>query len=173
MSALRISGLVEDSIVDGPGLRLAIFTQGCYHHCPGCHNEQTHDPSGGYEISIDEIQSIFLKSPLYQGVTFSGGEPLLQPESLTVIANFIHQQNKNVWMYSGYTWEEIFSMKKIRPEIASLIDAVDILVDGLFLLEQCDRTLLFRGSKNQRIIDVQASLQQDDPNIPVISPIGQ
>lgn len=173
MSALRISGLVEDSIVDGPGLRLAIFTQGCYHHCPGCHNEQTHDPSGGYEISIDEIQSIFLKSPLYQGVTFSGGEPLLQPKSLTVIANFIHQQNKNVWMYSGYTWEEIFSMKKIRPEIASLIDAVDILVDGLFLLEQCDRTLLFRGSKNQRIIDVQASLQQDDPNIPVISPIGQ
>lgn len=173
MSMLRISGLVEDSIVDGPGLRLAIFTQGCHHHCPDCHNEQTHDPNGGYDISIEEIQSVFLKSPLYQGVTFSGGEPLLQPKPLIRIADFVHQQNKNVWMYTGYTWEEIISMKQTRPEIAALINATDILVDGLFLIEECDRTLLFRGSKNQRIIDVPATLNQQDQNSPILSSIGQ
>ncbi len=173
MSTLQISGIEEDSIVDGPGLRLAIFTQGCYHHCPGCHNEQTHDPKGGYSISLEEIQEMFLKSPLYQGVTFSGGEPILQPEPLLEIARFVHQQNKNVWMYTGYTWEELQELQKRLPAIGELLSETDVLVDGLFLLEELDRTLLFRGSKNQRIIDVPASLLQKHIQEPVLSPIGQ
>jgi anaerobic ribonucleoside-triphosphate reductase activating protein len=162
MRALRVSGIVDDSIVDGPGLRLTIFTQGCPHHCEGCHNPQTHAPDAGSIRKVSDICAMIDENPLCTGVTFSGGEPLLQPEPLTIIAQYAHEKGKNTWLFSGYTWEEILALMKQSPAIAAFMQHIDGLVDGRFELATRDLTLLFRGSANQRIIDVPASLAHID-----------
>lgn len=162
MSDIRVSGIVNDSIVDGPGLRLAIFTQGCLHHCEGCHNPQTHDLTGGSWRNVSDICAMMDQNPLCAGITFSGGEPLLQPKPLFLLAQYAHEKGKNVWLFSGYTWEEIVQQIHENPDIASLMEQIDVLVDGRFELSKRDLTLWFRGSSNQRIIDVPASLVQVD-----------
>lgn len=159
---IRISGIVEDSIVDGPGLRLAIFTQGCPHQCPGCHNPQTHSFDGGSLRSVDEIKHMIMANPLCSGVSFSGGEPLAQPEPLAELAEFAQENKKNVWLYSGYTWEEILEMSEKHPAVERLIKSVDVLVDGRFVEAERNLNLIFRGSNNQRIINVPASFE--NPN---------
>lgn len=156
MSTLRVSGIVQDSIVDGPGLRLTVFTQGCPHHCPDCHNESTHDFAGGTIRTIEEIQTILSEDLLSRGITFSGGEPLVQAAPLAELAAFAHSIHKDVWVYTGYTWEEILADKD--PSVLSLLQHTDVLIDGRFDVKQRDLTLLFRGSHNQRIIDVPKSL---------------
>ena len=150
--ALRIAGTVDDSIVDGPGLRFTVFTQGCPHRCPGCHNPQTHDFSGGRLETVAQLFRQFSQNPLLRGITFSGGEPFCQPKPLAALARMVHEAGKDVFCYTGYTYEELASSQD--PAVQELLAQVDVLVDGPFLQEQRDLTLLFRGSANQRLIQV-------------------
>ena len=148
---LKVSGIVKESIVDGEGIRFTIFTQGCPHNCKGCHNPLTHDLNGGKIMTVEEIFSQIKENPLLDGVTFSGGEPFLQPEPLLWLAKKVHQIGLNVWSYSGYTLEQLMSMGE---EIKNLLYELDFLVDGKFIMEERDLSLPFRGSRNQRIINL-------------------
>ena len=152
---IRISGLVNDSIVDGPGFRFAVFTQGCPHMCPGCHNPQTHDFGGGRDMDTAEIAEKFLANPLLDGITLTGGEPFRQPEACRILAEAAREAGLNVWAYSGYTYEEI----QRNPAMRALLSKVDVLVDGRFVLAERSLSLRFRGSRNQRLIDVPKSLE--------------
>lgn len=152
---IRIAGLVNDSIVDGPGFRYAIFTQGCPHNCPGCHNPETHSFTGGKCVDTREIIENFRKNPLLDGITLTGGDPFCQPAPCAELARAAHESNLTVWAYSGYLFEEILA----DPAMRALLEEVDVLVDGPFLLAQRTLSLRFRGSKNQRLIDVRRSLE--------------
>jgi len=154
---IRIAGLVNDSIVDGPGFRFTVFTQGCTHHCPGCHNPQTHDFSGGKDAETGEIIEKIRKNPLLDGITLSGGEPFCQSAACAEIARAAKKLGLNVWSYSGYTFEELVSGKE---EWLELLREIDVLVDGRFELEKRTLECRFRGSWNQRLINVPASLKQ-------------
>ena len=160
-SVLRLAGVAEDSIVDGPGLRLAFFVQGCPHNCPGCHNPETHDSSGGYDFSVEDIIQKLQKNPLLDGITLSGGEPLCQPVPLVQLALSAQKMGKNVWLYTGFTWEQVLQMREKDDAVRALLDQVDVLVDGPFIQSQRSLELHFRGSSNQHLIDVQKSLEAD------------
>lgn len=151
---IRIADIVQDSIVDGRGIRMTIFTQGCPHHCRGCHNPHTHDPLGGREVSVDDLIDQMKSNPLLDGVTFSGGEPFEQIEAVKQLAHEAHRLRLDVWCYTGWTWEEIMQ----DPQKRGLLAYIDVLVDGRFDLEQRSLELKWRGSKNQRVIDVGESL---------------
>ncbi len=153
----RIAGVVNDSIVDGPGIRLTVFTQGCPHRCPGCHNPQTHDFAGGSEGDTAEIIAKMKKNPLLDGLTLSGGEPFAQPEACAELARAAHGLGLNVWSYSGYTFEEL--RKQGTEAQKALLRELDVLVDGRFVLEKRSLDCRFRGSTNQRLIDVPKSLK--------------
>ena len=157
---IRLAGLVEDSIVDGPGLRLTVFTQGCPHHCPGCHNPQTHDPAGGHDKRIEEIVCKLDDNPLLSGVTLSGGEPFCQPLPCAHVAREAHARGLNVWTYTGYTFEVLLEMSETRPEIRALLAETDVLVDGPFVMALKSLDCPWRGSKNQRLLDAKASLRE-------------
>ena len=152
---VKIAGLTNDSIVDGPGLRLTVFAQGCPHNCNGCHNPHTHDPEGGYFIDIDEIIAKAEKNPLLSGITLSGGEPFMQVEAMSELALEACEMGLDVIVYTGYTWEELMADEKFMP----LVCAVDYIVDGRFELELRTLDMPFVGSSNQRVIDVQESLE--------------
>ena len=152
--SLRIAGRISESIVDGPGLRYVLFTQGCPHHCAGCHNPETHDFSAGKEVTLQWILDDIRKNPITRGVTFSGGEPFCQPEALTVLARELKSRGYNVMAFSGFTFDQIYN----DPARRALLEELEILVDGPFIEAQRTLTLRFRGSRNQRIIDVPASL---------------
>lgn len=155
--ALRISGIIPESIVDGPGFRYVIFTQGCPHHCPGCHNPQTHDFEGGSVITFadgEKILSEIRENTLLAGVTFSGGEPFCQPGPLAELAKEIHAMGRNVFVYTGYTYEKLCQMAKTNQQIAELLSETDTLVDGPYIEALRDLELRFRGSSNQRILDL-------------------
>ena len=155
---IRIAGFVNDSIVDGPGLRFAVFTQGCLHACPGCHNPETHDLNGGHEEDTQHLISQMRKNPLLSGLTLSGGDPLLQPVPCLELARAAHASRLNVWMYTGYLFEQI--LKKQDADELALLREVDVLVDGPFILAERSLELDWCGSKNQRLIDVAASLKE-------------
>ena len=157
---MRIAGTVQDSIVDGPGFRFTLFTQGCPHGCEGCHNPQTHDFNGGKEVSVDEIIAELLDNPLTDGITFSGGEPFCQAADCAVIAKTARDNKLNVWAYSGYTFEELFELSKKDAGIAELLSLTDVLVDGEFVLAEKTYDAAWRGSKNQRLINVPESLKE-------------
>ncbi len=151
---LRVAGLVEDSIVDGPGLRLSVFTQGCPHHCPGCHNPQTHDPAGGRDCALEEIVRRLDDNPLLSGITISGGEPFLQGEACAALAREAHARGLNVWTYTGYTYEQLLVMSESDAGVAALLAETDTLVDGPFILAEKSLDCPWRGSRNQRLIDL-------------------
>lgn len=156
--ALRLAGIVKESIVDGPGIRFAVFCQGCPHDCPQCHNPATHDFAGGTEVSVTRIIEAIKANPLIQGVTFSGGEPFCQAEAFLSLAEEICMlDNLDIVIFSGYTYEELREMGDKQPAIRELLSRCDLLVDGRFVQEQKDLSLKFRGSRNQRIIDIKAS----------------
>lgn len=157
---MRIAGTVQDSIVDGPGFRFTVFTQGCSHHCPGCHNPQTHDPSGGTEHTVEELLERMRSNPLTDGLTLSGGEPFEQPEECLLLARGAHESGLNVWSYTGYLFE--FLRDQGTEAQKALLRELDVLVDGPFLLEQRTLSLPWRGSRNQRVIDVPKSLENGD-----------
>lgn len=153
---MRIASYIQDSIVDGPGLRFTLFTQGCPHRCEGCHNPQTHDFAGGREMQPAEIAELILKNPLTDGVTFSGGEPFAQAADCAEIARAVRRQGLNVWAYSGWTFEQLLEQGGDKLELLRLCD---VLVDGPFILAQRSLSLKWRGSTNQRVIDVARSLE--------------
>ena len=153
---IRIYGTVDDSIVDGYGCRYAIFTQGCPHRCPGCHNPESHDFAGGRVVDTQVIIDQFSQNPLLDGVTLSGGDPLCQPEACLLLAQAAHQKRLTVWAYTGYTWEAL--VKENDPARMALLREVDVLVDGPFILAERSLALQFCGSRNQRLIDVKKSL---------------
>lgn len=155
---MRIAGMVQDSIVDGPGLRFAVFTQGCPHLCPGCHNPGTHSFTGGTELSVDEVCDQMLKNPLTDGLTLSGGEPFSQAGDCARLAAAAKKAGLNVWIYTGWTFEELLDGPE--PGFNDLLQNTDVLVDGRFEISQRTLSLPWRGSLNQRIIDVRASLEQ-------------
>lgn len=158
---LRIAGVACDSVVDGPGLRSVIFAQGCSHNCKGCHNPETHDFSGGREVEALEAIRMMKLNALTRGVTFSGGDPFFQAEAFSRLAEIIRGMGKDIVTYTGYTWEELIGRR--RPDELRLLSLTDILVDGPFILSLRDPTLPFRGSANQRIIDVRESLRAKYP----------
>ena len=158
---MRIAGIVEDSIVDGPGLRVSVFTQGCPHSCEGCHNKEAQDFEGGTEMSVEEILAIIKKNELTDGVTFTGGEPFCQPGGCAKIAKTAREAGLNVWVYSGYTFEELLALSKESPDILELLSLSDVLVDGRFVLFEKSFGVKWRGSKNQRLIDVPRSLAEN------------
>lgn len=158
---LRIAGTVGDSIVDGPGFRFSVFTQGCPHGCPGCHNPQTHDFSGGKVVSTDEILEKVFSDPLLDGVTFSGGEPFCQAKALAEMGRAVREKGLNVIVYTGYLWEYLLEHSDENNGYRELIDAADYIVDGRFEQDKKSLALHFRGSSNQRVIDVKESLKQD------------
>ncbi|XTR37957.1 anaerobic ribonucleoside-triphosphate reductase activating protein [Paraclostridium tenue] len=154
------SPITFDSIVDGPGLRAVIWTQGCNHNCKGCQNPQTHDLCGGYEADTDDIAKNIQKLKLHRGVTLSGGEPFMQSEALIEVAKVCKANNLDVWAYTGYTFEELVDKK--NPSYfnnLNLLRNIDVLVDGRFIESKRDISLKFRGSSNQRIIDVKKTLE--------------
>lgn len=153
-NTIRIAGVVRESIVDGPGLRLTVFCQGCPHGCPECHNPDTHDFSGGYDCEISKIVEAVKANPLLDGVTFSGGEPFCQAGAFYRLAEALKEARPdlNLMAYSGYTYEELREMKD--RDVDALLSVINLLVDGPFVASQKDLTLLFRGSANQRVIDM-------------------
>ena len=144
---IRIAGIVNDSIVDGEGVRLTVFVQGCNHRCRGCHNQETWDYNGGHNIDISEIIKTYKENPLLQGVTFSGGEPFDKVNSLSLLADEIHKLGGDVWCYTGYTIEQL----KKDTSKSKLLKKIDVLIDGPFIESQKDLSLNFRGSRNQHI----------------------
>ena len=152
---MRIANHISDSIVDGPGLRLTVFTQGCPHRCPGCHNPDTHDPSGGREAAVEELLKLLDGNPLLRGLTLSGGEPFCQAEDCARLARDAREKGLDVWTYTGYTYEELSAGG--RADWAELLAATDVLVDGPFVEAEKSYAALFRGSANQRLIDLRAT----------------
>lgn len=158
--SIRIAGIVRQSIVDGPGLRLTVFTQGCPHRCPGCHNPHTHDFQGGYDCSVSKILCELDRNPLLKGVTLSGGEPFCRAGGLLPLARASKDRGKDIFCYSGYTFEELLEISAQDAEVDSLFRLIDVLVDGRYIQEQKDLTLRFRGSRNQRLLDIGKSLER-------------
>lgn len=154
---LNIAGIEEDSITDGPGLRFVLFVQGCPHHCEGCHNPETHEFGVGEEKSVEELFERIKGNPLQSGVTFSGGEPFCQPEGLAKLAHLLKEAGYHLASFSGFTFEQLIA--STNPAIHDLLSQLDILVDGPFILAERDLELRFRGSRNQRVLDVPASLK--------------
>ena len=156
---LRIAGIVRESIVDGKGIRFTVFCQGCPHHCPGCHNPQTHPFDGGSLVKIERITQEIGKNPLLQGGTFSGGEPFCQAGAFAELAKLVHAMpgNLDVTCYSGWTYEQLLEKAETEPDVAALLGECDYLVDGPFVLAKRDLTLRFRGSSNQRFLDLKKS----------------
>lgn len=163
METVRIAGVIKQSIVDGPGMRFVVFTQGCPHKCEGCHNPQTHSFSGGYDCVIQKILDEISKNPLLKGLTLSGGEPFCRAEELLPLVKAVRAKKMDVFCYTGYTFEELLAMSELDAAVAELLGLIDILVDGRFVLAERDLELRFRGSRNQRILDLPASLREKAP----------
>lgn len=154
------SEITYDSIVDGPGLRMVIWVQGCIHHCYKCHNPQTHNLDGGVIVDTNYIIEQLKKLKLQRGITLSGGEPFLQPKALSLIAKAAKLENLDVWCYSGFNYEYLIDKENpLYIYNKSLLQNIDVLVDGKFIYDKRDIALKFRGSSNQRIIDVKKSLE--------------
>ena len=152
---LRLAGIVRESIVDGPGIRFTIFCQGCPHACPGCHNPETHDFAGGSDCSTDRLMEEIDKDPLLAGVTFSGGEPFCQAEAFAAMGKKVKARGLSLTVFSGYTYEELMKMAEADGHVRELLELTDLLIDGPFVQELRDLTLQFRGSSNQRLIDME------------------
>ena len=157
---LRLAGVVRESIVDGPGVRMTVFVQGCPHHCRGCQNQHTWDFDGGYMSSVERVLEEAAKDKLLKGITLSGGEPFTQARALTVLAKRARAMGLDIFCYTGYTFEKLLSEFDSRPEIRELLEQCDWLVDGPFIEEEMSLMLHFRGSRNQRILDVPKSLKK-------------
>ncbi|MBR1466217.1 MAG: anaerobic ribonucleoside-triphosphate reductase activating protein [Bacteroidaceae bacterium] len=152
---LQIISIIEDTMVDGPGFRTAIYAAGCKHQCKGCHNPQSWDFKAGRAMTTDQIMQIIKQDP-FANVSFSGGDPMYQPEGFAELAQAIRSQtNKTIWCWTGFSFEMLLRMPKQRE----LLELIDVLVDGPYVEALRDTDLLFRGSRNQRLIDVKASLK--------------
>lgn len=156
---IELADFIEESVVDGPGFRQVIFVQGCLHHCKGCHNPKTW-PLEGNRISIEELFNKIKLDNIITGITYSGGEPFLQCEALIELSKLIKSKyiNTSIWTYTGYLFEDLLKQENSKE----LLNYIDVLIDGLFILEKRDLSLLYKGSSNQRIIDVKKSLNNNN-----------
>lgn len=145
---LRVIYIVDGTTVDGPGFRTSIYFAGCTHHCPGCHNPSTWDPNAGHDMTIAELLNKIKENDF--DVTFTGGDPIFQVEKITILAQEIKKMGKKIWLYTGYTFEALIS----NPKLAQILPYIDVVVDGPFIEAKRDTSLLFKGSANQRLIDV-------------------
>ncbi len=157
---LAVPHIQKDSIVDGEGIRSVIWTQGCPHNCLGCHNPETHNVKGGQLVDIDAIKEEIDSLDGQDGITFSGGDPMLQPLECAEIAKYCRTNGLNVWCYTGYLYDDLLKMAENKPDILDFLKQIDVLIDGKFILSQKSFDVIFRGSKNQRIIDVPKSLKK-------------
>jgi anaerobic ribonucleoside-triphosphate reductase activating protein len=156
MASISILDILEDTTVDGPGFRTTVYCAGCPNRCPGCHNPQSWDISNGRMVDVDDILKVILADP-FADVTFSGGDPMFQPEGFTALARAVKERSgKNIWCYTGYLFEQLLQ----NPRQRELLEYIDVLVDGRFVEALKSDVLRFRGSSNQRVIDVVKSLQQ-------------
>lgn len=154
---IRLSGIEYESLVNGPGMRRVFFSQGCKHNCKGCFNPETHDFNGGILCNMDELINDVSNNPIIKGITFSGGDPFEQADKFSYMAKAFKKINLNIWCYTGYLFEDLLNIKD--GSVKSLLNNIDVLVDGKFIIDQKSDSLKFRGSKNQRIIDVKQSLE--------------
>ncbi len=156
---IRLAAYLQpDSIVDGEGIRTVIWTQGCPHHCLGCHNPQTHDMEGGALLTLEEVYTMIDELEEQDGITFSGGDPFVQPEACAKIAKYARTKGYNIWCYTGYTFEQLLDLSKDNKAILEFLKEIDVLIDGKFELSKKSYNVVFAGSTNQRIIDVPKSL---------------
>lgn len=158
---VRLSGIAFESLVNGPGLRRVIFAQGCIHNCKGCFNPDTHDMQGGQMMDMDKIIDDVRSNPMIRGITFSGGDCLEQADKFAYMAKRFKELGLNIWCYTGYTYEYILENKDKRIGWSELLDSIDVLIDGKFEENKRDISLRYKGSSNQRIIDVKESLKND------------
>ena len=157
---LDLAGIEEESIVDGPGIRTTVFCQGCPHHCRGCHNPETWEFGCGTPMDEEQILSIVRSNPLCRGVTFSGGEPFAQAEGFAKLGRLLKEQGFEVASYSGYTFEQLLEGTQAQR---ALLETIDVLIDGPFILSRKTLETPFRGSRNQRVLDVPKSLAAGVP----------
>ena len=157
METARVAGIIRHSSVDGPGVRFTVFLQGCPHGCPGCHNPDTHDPVGGTEMPLEELKALLVSTKYLDGITLSGGDPFLQPDVVKALAQTARDLRLSVWSYTGWTFEELCA-GAAGEKAKEALREIDVLVDGRFVLERKSDTCIYRGSDNQRLIDVQKSL---------------
>jgi len=159
---MRIAGITRESFVDGPGVRFVVFAQGCVHQCPGCHNQETWNPALGEEWSVRELFKIIRRSPeRVRGLTLSGGEPFLQAGQMADLASLSRRQRGlHIMTYTGYVYQDLLDMAAVDPDVARLLAETDVLVDGPFVEVLKDIGLRFRGSVNQRVIDMEASRRE-------------
>lgn len=158
---IRLAGMIHESLVNGPGIRRVFFSQGCNHNCSFCFNPETHSFTGGKEYNMDEIIRDIKENPIIKGVTFSGGDPFEQGDKFSYLAIKLKENNINIWCYTGYTYEFILNNLN-RPGWFNLINNIDVLVDGKFQIDKKEEGLKFKGSSNQRIIDIKESLKSKD-----------
>lgn len=156
---IRLAAILKESLVNGPGLRRVLFSQGCPHNCKGCFSPHTHSYTDGVLIDMDDIIEDIRKNPLLKGVTFSGGEPLEQADKFAYIAKEVKKMGLNIWCYTGYTFEYILENQYKRKGWSELLKYIDVLVDGKFEEDKKEEGLKFRGSSNQRIIDIKESIE--------------
>ena len=152
------SEIQQNSIVDGEGLRAVVWAQGCKHNCPGCHNPETHDMLGGIAVDVEDVKRQLRELPFVDGVTFSGGDPMFQAEAFSELAKYAKSIGLNVWCYTGFEFEKLVKIASLDKFVKEFLQNIDVLVDGRFKIEEKSLNLYFRGSKNQRIIDVKKSL---------------
>ena len=164
---LRLASYLEDSLVDGPGLRFTVFAQGCPHRCPGCHNPETQLPIGGVNMAVSELYARYEAAKMHRGVTLSGGEPFIQAAPLAAFAALVHQGGGDVITYTGFVYEKLLQMAEKDPGIAALLRETDLLIDGPFILAQKSLSLPFRGSRNQRLIPLSEAGRDLLSEIPV------
>ena len=162
---IRILNILEQTMADGPGFRTAIYCAGCAHRCPGCHNPQSWDFTAGHEVTVEQLLDI-IKADTMSDVSFSGGDPFYQADAFTELARRIKTEtDKTIWCWTGFTLEEI----QADPQLAQMLPWLDVLVDGPFILEQRDTSLLFRGSPNQRIIYLKGKPDDTSPGtVPIV-----
>lgn len=160
---VRLAGEIQpDSIVDGDGIRTVIWFQGCKHNCFGCHNPQSHDMNGGFEVELEDIFKEIDNLKYQNGITLSGGDPFFQPEAAAEIAKYAHQKGYNVWSYSGFTYEQLLKLSKTNKGIDDLLNNIDVLIDGRFELDKKSFECKYRGSSNQRVIDLNETRKQKE-----------
>lgn len=157
---IRIASVIDDSIVDGPGIRMTIFFLGCNHKCFGCFNKETWDFQGGHLCDINKIYEAAMKNPLLSGITLSGGDPIYQVSGALKLINLFQNTNLDIMVYTGFTYEELLEMEKNNEDLHTFLDKIDYLVDGPFEIDKKDIGLKFRGSSNQRIIDMKETRKE-------------
>ena len=159
---IRLASYLQiDSIVDGPGIRTVIWTQGCKHNCPGCHNPSTHSFEGGELVDVNDVIEAMDLLENQDGITFSGGDPFYQAKECAYLAKHAHNIGLNVWCYTGFTYEQLMILGKKDESILKFLNQIDVLVDGPFIMEKRSQSAKFKGSTNQRVIDVKKSLEED------------